>query len=390
MDLFSAILDLAIIISLGVCCKIVAKMYRLPTSLLLIASGIILRIFFDFFKAELLPANFIELLSMFALAILIFESALKIRHREFDDFYISALKFTGLAFILTFIALSPVIDYLFSINFISASIFAALVCGTSLPVLSPLFKNSKNEINKFLTIESMFNTIIVLLVPFILFDLTSSFNTSFTTFLEFRMLLSPFLEKMIIGIGAGFIIGLLIVKLLNRHYLKTKSHLAFLFFSFIAYLLADRLEGQGIYAVAVVGIMFGNIVIKQKTQLHEYTSIISNVFESILFILLGYMVNLEFNIFMFVYSFLIFVAYIVLRYIALWLVLKSPHYTQEERKVAVILSPKGLPTAIVIIVLISKGSLPTITTLAFLVMVYSIIVSAYSLNESKKILKTAV
>ena len=148
--------------------------------------------------------------------------------------------------------------------------------GTSPDVVLSMLKNEKHKIVEFLRIESIINTPLTVLMPFILLDLYNTLNLQEVIFSKLLEQLKPFITQFVVGIGAGVLIGLIISKVMKKAYSETLSPLALVTAALLTYILAENLGGNGVLAVTVMGLLFGNFYVKQKEQLYSFSTIFEN------------------------------------------------------------------------------------------------------------------
>jgi NhaP-type Na+/H+ or K+/H+ antiporter len=154
--------------------------------------------------------------------------------------------------------------------------------------------------------------------------------------------------------------------------------------------MADNLGGSGVLAVATLGIIFGNVRIKHKDELTDFSFGLSSILEILVFILIGVLVGntLQLNAGLFLNAFLIFLALLVARFLAAQIALRG-EYDFADRLVVSLMMPKGIAAA-VLLFLFSSPLYPyipeSLSTTLFLVMFYSIILAtatSYWWSEKK-------
>jgi len=110
----------------------------------------------------------------------------------------------------------------------------------------------------------------------------------------------------------------------------------------IAWFFARQIEGSGVIAVATMGFAFGNVFLKQKKIVREHLGNINSILEVFLFIIVGVVVGLPLTFDFLLTSLLLFVGYMVLRFIAASLIMRN--YNFRDRVEIASFVPKGLAT----------------------------------------------
>jgi len=289
MESISYLTYLGVVVLLGLACSVISKKIAVPNILLLIFTGIFLNKFWDiinggvFFFQKLgfiksytpylsgplifFPPLFIAILALLALVMIVFESTSKFKYKDLDDFSLSALKLTIVFFAVNFAILSILTNLLFGLeNIFLAGLFAALMSGTASDVVMSMIKETKNEVIKLLEIESIFNTPLIVIIPFLILELISNIGFLSSSIIISKLIeqLIPFLQQFITGIGAGVVIGLAAVKILREQHSHVLSPLALISAALLTYILAENLGGNGVLAVTAMGFIFGNMALKDK------------------------------------------------------------------------------------------------------------------------------
>lgn len=410
MDSIIYLTYLGVVVLLGLGCSVLSKKLKLSNILLLIFTGIILNKFWaiinfwGFFLQKLtifkvytpystkalisFPPLFIATLALLALVMIVFESTTKFKYKDIDDFSLSVLKLTLIFFVVTFLILSVFTNYLFELNNIMvALLFAALMAGTSADAVMSMMKETKNEVVKLLQIESIFNTPVIVIVPFIILDIINSIGNISSDLIILKILEQsiPFLQQFITGIGAGVVIGMVAVKILRVQYSHVLSPLALIAAALLTYVLAENLGGNGVLAVTAMGFLFGNVVVKQKDHIQEFSEIFSVFLELMVFVLVGLLIDVPFSFIFFIKSFFLFLIFLLLRFIAIEISFRNNEYDFKEKVFMSLTVPKGIATAVVAISLIGShiSGMGVVLDLTLIFMLYSIILASIVVKFSK-------
>jgi cell volume regulation protein A len=381
VEALSILTSISVILLIGVLFSLIAKRLKLPEILVLIILGIALGFFTH--KGEQLiqfPTLFLTSVSLLALALIVFDSSSKLRIRELDALSIKALKFVGVFSLLSVTIFAITSKLLLGIPTVLALLFSTITLGTSPDIVLSLLQDTKSKVMGFLKLESVFNTPLNVLLPFIIIDFTQG-QSQLTSVVE---LVAPFLTKFVVGIGAGVFVGIILFKIMKKQYSPMYSPLAVIIASLLAYVLAENLHGNGVLAVITLGIFFGNVAVKEKLEVLSVESILTKAFFIFVFILLGLTIKLPLTSEFFVRSLVLFAAYLLVRYLAVYISFRKEKLSHKEMLFLTLNAPKGISTAAVVFLLAIYNTPGTVyyipgisivldVTLAFIL--YSIILS---------------
>ncbi|MBW2991699.1 cation:proton antiporter [Candidatus Woesearchaeota archaeon] len=382
---------LGVIFITGIILSMLSVKLKIPNVLLLLAFGIFLNYLGKIGLLEItFPPVFIASMGLLALVMIVFDSSSRFKIREFDEFSMKTLKVTFIFLALNLIFLTIFTRYMFGIqNIFLALIFSALMSGTSPSGVFSFMKQSKNAVVEFLQIESITNTPLIVLLPFLFLELIGgNGGQDFITTLVSQ--LGPFLEQVISGIGSGIIVGLIFFKVMRRYYSAALSPIATVTAALITYVLAENLGGNGVLAVTTLGLFFGNIFIKQKEELQKFSFMFTNLLEVFVFIIIGLIIDISFTQEFFIKSLALFGLFLLIRFVALNLSFFRKEYHMKEKIFMTLSIPKGIAVAVVAIAL-STVLIPQMNTILDLVLaffIYSIIISTIIAKFSKFFIRT--
>ena len=198
-----------------------------------------------------------------------------------------------------------------------------------------------------------------------------------------------FLQQVITGIGTGVLIGIIVFKLMRYKYSENLSPLALLTSVLLTYALAESLQGNGVLAVTVLGLFFGNMYVKKKPLLQEFSSVMASSVEIIVFLLFGMLITLPSNINFITNSILVFIVYLIVRFLSV--IVSVPKYSIQEKLFMTFVMPKGITLAAVAITLLTiNPDFLSMIDLLFLMFIYSLISSVIMIKMSKKWLRMNV
>ena len=378
--------SIGIVLLFGIICTIIASKMKIPNVLLLLILGIGLsQISYNGEKIISFPPTFLTAISILALVMIIFDSCSRFKLKEFDDLSIKTLKMVGVNLTLNLIILTFFMYQIFKIkNLFIAAVFAAMMSGTAAETVLTIFQGNKSRVLEFLEIESILNTPLMVLIPFMIIDLMSSVGTQMAVS-KFIEQIAPFIQQIITGIGAGVLVGIIVFKFMRKHYSENLSPVAMITAALLAYVMAERLGGNGVLAVTTLGLFFGNIYIKEKWKLHQFSGMLANSLEILVFVLVGLLIILPQSYVFFVRSLVLFLVFLLVRYLSVLIVTRKEEFTIKEKVFITLNAPKGIALATIAFTLTTFdiAGISTIleVTLAFLL--YSILLSTVTVRFSK-------
>ena len=393
---------IAIILLLGIICTIISNKIKIPNILLLIIVGMILSKFS--YNGQVLiafPSAFLTSIGILALVMIIFDSASRFKLREFDILSTKAVKLTFIFLALNLIFLTfftiIVLDLKFTLySVLIGALFSALMSGTDPAAVLAMFGKTKIKLFEFLEVESLLNTPLVVLLPFIIIDLMNKIKLGGIIGGDILNQLFPFagdlLLRLIAGIGAGVLVGLIIFKIMKKEYSEKLSPLALIAAALLTYILAEGLGGNGVLAVTTMGLFFGNVYIKQKPQLMEFSSLFANSLEILVFVLVGFIISVPLTSKFLITSFVLFVISLFIRHMAILIVFRQSPYTLSEKVFMSLNVQKGIAVAVVAFTLtiLNIPAIDLVLNMILMFMLYSIILSTIMVRFSRYFVRTHI
>jgi NhaP-type Na+/H+ or K+/H+ antiporter len=365
----------AVLLFVGVVCSWAGSRLRIPDILLLLLAGM----FFGHteFRGEPLiqfPDLFLSSLGILALAMIVFDSTARLRLRELDTFSLKAVKLTFISTTLIMVFFTIITHYLLQMPIWSSLLLSAIMTGTAPEAV--LVFGGKSRTLTLLKMESVFNTPLTVILPFLVLDLMQ--NITGLVFADIIEQLVPFVMKFIVGIGAGVFVGIILFKIVQRAYTELYSPLAVIVAALLAYVLAENLGGSGVLAVTALGLFFGNVYVKQKLTLLGIESVLAKALYILVFILIGIVIKIPYTKEFFITSGLLFLAYSLIRLGAVGLSLTGEKYTMGEKVFMALNAPKGIATAAVVFILATVyiEGIAMVIDMTFAFILYSIIISS--------------
>ncbi len=161
----------------------------------------------------------------------------------------------------------------------SASVFSSVLCGKGLGM--------KEKLRPILELECGYNDPMANMLTIILIQIISS--GEFNIFDSLQLLIT----QLVIGVGSGYLLGKATVFIINHINVDNTSFysvillaLAFFIFSF-----TDLIHGNGYLAVYIAGLVVGNHKLVHKRSLATFFSGFTWLFQIVMFLSLGLLVN---------------------------------------------------------------------------------------------------
>jgi len=376
MDALFYLTGIAIILFLGLLISILSDRLKISNMLLLILVGISAGyVEYNGVKIFEFPSVFLVCIATLALVMIVFDGSSKMKFKEVDEMSSQALKVTGLALIFNMLLGGLVCYLLFFNDFKTANIILSLVFGVLMSGTDPgsvfiMFKKSTHKLLQFLKVEAIVNTPVVVLIPFILLEFLSGEGISVIS------KLGPFLQQIFTGIGTGLVLGIIVFKLMKNAYSEQYSPIALLATTLITYIAAENLGGNGVLAVATLGLIFGSVYIKNKSDLSGFSSLLSTSLEILVFVLVGIIIEIPWEAGFIIKSFILFIVLVLCRYLALKITFKEEYPKKSLIFMALNMS-KGIAIASVTftLALFEYEGISTLVNLTLISMIYSLIVA---------------
>ena len=367
---------------MGVTISLIAQKLKLPDVLLLLLAGIILSLK-GYSVDQFIPENYLMGFTIFALIVIVFDSASNLKLSELMDISPIAVKLSIIFLLLNILILTFFTQLIFfnlkdfSSIYITI-VFSAVMAGTSPEVLSSLLIKAKHKVLDVLNIESVINDPITLIIPLIVFNI-------YTGAVATNDVVNSFIQQVAFGIFSGILIGFIAFNLLKIIYSNEDniSPLILVALALGTFVLTERFNGDGILAVTSLAIMFANAPIREKFELQKFSSLFANFLRVVLFILLGLIIKLHFNFNFIINSFALFLILLIIRYISVEISCANSNFTLREKLFMTLNVPKGITTAILLVII---GQLfladEIILNLGLMFVLYSVIIGAISMKFS--------
>lgn len=382
MTALNILTSITVILLIGLLISVFASRFHISDILLLIIAGIIIGSV-PYKGAYLIqfPEIFLTSISILALAMIIFDSTSRLKLREFDTFSMRAMKLAMLFLLLNLIFLPIFTKILFNLPIGLGLLFAAIMMGTSPEITLSMLGTARQKAVEILKLESIINTPLTVLFPFILLDLMQ--KVEFTIVSSLIDQIVPFLAKFASGIGSGMLVGIILFKIIRRKFSKTYTPLAITVSALLAYVLAENIGGSGVLAVTTLGLFVGNIYTKKKiTEALTFEAFLAKSLYILVFVLIGFIIKIPLKADFFISAGILFAVYVVIRYASITLSFrgneKEGGFSLKEKLFMTLNMPKGIAVAVVAFALATYNipGIKTVLDLTLLFMLLTIIISS--------------
>ncbi|RME31587.1 hypothetical protein D6789_02200, partial [Candidatus Woesearchaeota archaeon] len=302
---------IAILLMLGVLATAVAKRLKVSNILLLVLVGVLIKNSpFGGNEVFQFPGQFMVGLAVLTLAMIVFDGTSRLSIHTVDVHTNKAVEMTFIYLAVNIVLVASLTRLLFFdwtlTGVMHALIFAVVMTGTDPGSTFVLLGDVKHKALDFLRIEAIFNTPIVVVIPFFLFDLLRDV-TSLSVAATFSSFLQQVLVQVVVGVGAGVLLGIIVFRVMRKYYSETLSPVAIIGAAILTYVLAESLEGNGVLAVATLGLVFGNTYVKHRGELLDFSNLLTLALEILVFMLIGLLVTLEFPLVFLIKTLILFV-----------------------------------------------------------------------------------
>lgn len=354
----------------GIICTSLSKRLKLPLSLLLFLSGVILGNIFYFGRPlAQFGAEFLAAFSIIALLVVLFDSVSRIKFHEIPEMKEGFYLFIA-TLLLNLLVISFISRLFFNLDQFASIVFALLISCVEFTMIYPRHHEPRNKVSELLQNESLVSCAFIILIPFLIIYFLKVFAPyqAGGFFAKFM----PSIANIFAGIGAGLIIALIAFKLINKLSEKISS-LILAIGVLLAYVLAQQIQGNGLIAVAAIAVIFGNVFLKHKNIIKSHENIAHQAVEVLALVLIGIIIGLPSNLAFYKYSIGLFLIYLILRLIAVGIVLR--HYDKGEKLEIAFFVPKGIVTVAIAFALLNYSftGVVLMTQLLLAFFVYSLV-----------------
>ncbi len=384
-----------ILLGLGVLLAGLLKKRRIPDTFFLLILGLVLGptlymnpyimyyvnvVFVDVTKMGAIP----DFLRILALIFVVFTGTFNLGFRAFKKFSNVSVNLALVGVVFNTIVLGLIANVMFGLDLVYSFLMAAIISGTCTGVVfafEETLKGSRKAMN-ILKVESIFNSPLSILLPIIFLDLVA---IEAGALLEPMKYVSQFWLMIAAGVGTGIILGLAVSRIL-KSVMKQYTALWLFAIAIITYALAEMVGGSGMLAVAICGLLAGDLAIPGRKEVDRFDDHLSELLRISVFTLLGAQVALFMSPFELLLAFIFFLIVFFIRPVFLIPTLGKRRKELNRRDIILLsfVTPRGLSAAamapIVAVALLTAGQSMAVATkivnIIFIVILLSILFSS--------------
>lgn len=365
---FSQLIYLAIVIFIGGLILYVrrkAKAGRSLYKLLLILTGIILAsLTFNGSPVFSFDKLFLRNLSGLLLVVLMFELSMRLSPDNISFKKKNIMTFF-LILLANILAISILSLFLLKTDVITAMVFSIIISSVEYFLVDEL-KEEGDFANPFLLLFA--------------FSLMFFYNLEDT----FAMNIGSFLQYILIGLAMGIALGIIVSKSVRGRKITWFHEIGLISIALVAYIFTNNIGGSGLFAVMVIGTMFGNSYVKKRSNMTTFSPFIFKNLEVLIFLLLGFSVAISISKQLIVYGIILFLAYLITRFIILSIIDRK---YSGENIILLTFAPKGMVFVATILILSNYGGFSgDMINIMLIILVLSLISTAvFEYFEKRKI-----
>ena len=270
--------------------------FGVPALLLFLVVGMIFGsdgLGFQFHSAK--TAQFI---GMVALSVILFSGGMDTKFTEIRPILTPGIVLSTVGVLLTALFTGLFIWWLsgmswtnvyfpITVSLLLASTMSSTDSASVFAILRSQKMNLKYNLRPMLELESGSNDPMAYMLTIVLIQFIQSSG------METGTILGSFIVQFLVGAAAGYILGKLAILILNKINVDNQSLYPILLLSFVFFTFAitDRLHGNGYLAVYIAGIMVGNNKIMYRKEIATFMDGLTWLFQIIMFLCLGLLVN---------------------------------------------------------------------------------------------------
>ena len=239
-----------------------------------------------------------QFIGMVALSIILFSGGMDTKFSDIKPVLAQGIVLSTVGVFLTALFAGLFIWWLSGMSWtnihfplISSLLLAATMSSTDSASVFAILRsqkiNLKHNLRPMLELESGSNDPMAYMLTVVLIQLTQSANMGAMD------IVGSFMIQFLVGAVAGYLLGKLAILMLNRLNIDNQALYPILLLSFVffTFSLTDLLGGNGYLAVYIAGIMVGNARIMHRKEINTFMDGLTWLFQIIMFLCLGLLVN---------------------------------------------------------------------------------------------------
>lgn len=239
-----------------------------------------------------------QFIGMVALSVILFSGGMDTKFSEIKPILIPGIVLSTVGVLLTAIFTGLFIWWISGMSWsniylplttslLLASAMSSTDSASVFAILRSQKMNLKNNLRPMLELESGSNDPMAYMLTIVLIQFIQSGG------MGIMGIFGSFIMQFVVGAVAGYLLGKLAILMLNRLNIDNQALYPILLLSFIffTFSITDLLNGNGYLAVYIAGIMVGNNKIMYRKEIYTFMDGLTWLFQIIMFLCLGLLVN---------------------------------------------------------------------------------------------------
>ncbi|WP_297974511.1 potassium/proton antiporter [uncultured Bacteroides sp.] len=239
-----------------------------------------------------------QFIGMVALSVILFSGGMDTKFSEIKPILIPGIVLSTVGVLLTAIFTGLFIWWISGMSWsniylplttslLLASAMSSTDSASVFAILRSQKMNLKNNLRPMLELESGSNDPMAYMLTIVLIQFIQSGGMGITG------IFGSFIMQFVVGAVVGYLLGKLAILMLNRLNIDNQALYPILLLSFIffTFSITDLLNGNGYLAVYIAGIMVGNNKIMYRKEIYTFMDGLTWLFQIIMFLCLGLLVN---------------------------------------------------------------------------------------------------
>lgn len=270
--------------------------FGVPALLLFLVVGMIFGS--DGFGLQFHNAKEAQFIGMVALSVILFSGGMDTKFRDIKPILTQGIVLSTFGVLLTAIFTGIFIWWLSGMSWTNiylpittclllASTMSSTDSASVFAILRSQKMNLKHNLRPMLELESGSNDPMAYMLTIVLIQFIQSGGMGVAG------IFGSFVIQFIVGAAAGYLLGKLAILMLNRLNIDNQALYPILLLSFVffTFSITDLLGGNGYLAVYIAGMMVGNNKIMHRKEIYTFMDGLTWLFQIIMFLCLGLLVN---------------------------------------------------------------------------------------------------
>lgn len=277
---------------LSIFCQFLAYKIRLPAILPLLITGIVVGPVFGILDADALFGDLLFPIVSLSVAIILFEGSLTLKFSDIAGHGNMVRNLCSIGVFVTWVVAAVAAHYSLGLSWQLSALFGALVTVTGPTVIVPMIRTvrPKTNVANILRWEGIIIDPIGALLAVLVYEyIVASQETALLhTLIAFGKTIGI---GTVLGVGAGYLLGLALRKKLVPHYLQNTAVLTLILGVFA---ISNHVAHEsGLLAVTITGMVLANMKDVEVEDILEFKETLSVLLISGLFIILASRLNLD-------------------------------------------------------------------------------------------------